>query len=129
MTMQLDLQMSLIDTEEQLEDALSAPTEALCDTLTRIDGDIMVLGVGGKMGPTLAKLARRGIDLCGFHRRVIGVSRFTSGDLYGELNDAGIQTIHCDLLEEACLSQLPRVPNVIYLAGRKFGTDGDAPFT
>lgn len=127
--MQLDLLANLIDTEEQLEDVLSSPTPALCDTLARLDGDIMILGVGGKMGPTLARLARRGADLCGSNRRIFGVSRFTSGELYRDLNEAGIRTIHCDLLEEACVKDLPEAPNVIYLAGRKFGTDGDAPFT
>lgn len=127
--MQLDLQIGLIDTEDQLEDMLSAPTQALCDTLERVDGDVMVLGVGGKMGPTLAKLARRAIDLCGSNKQVIGVSRFSSDGLYRDLNESGIRTIHCDLLDEQALADLPDVPNVIYLAGRKFGTDGDAAFT
>ena len=129
LAMQLDLQIGLIDSEDQLEDMLSAPTQALCDTLSRLDGDIMVLGAGGKMGPTLAKLARRAIDLCGSNKQVIGVSRFSSDDLYRDLNESGIRTIHCDLLDEAAVANLPDAPNVIYLAGRKFGTDGNAAFT
>jgi dTDP-4-dehydrorhamnose reductase len=127
--MQLDLQIGLIDSEDQLDDMLSAPTQALCDTLGRLDGDLMVLGVGGKMGPTLAKLARRAIDLCGSNKQVIGVSRFSSDGLYRDLNESGIHTIHCDLLDEAAVADLPGAPNVIYLAGRKFGTGEDAAFT
>ncbi len=127
--MQLELLTNLIDSEEQLEDVLSAPTPALCDALARLDGDILILGAGGKMGPTLAKLARRGLDLGGSSRRVIGVSRFSSDALWRDLNDCGIRTIHCDLLDEAAVRQLPDAPHVIFLAGRKFGTDRDAAFT
>lgn len=127
--MQVDLQMQLIDTEDQLEDALSVPSQALCDSLARLDGDLIILGAGGKMGPTLAKLARRAIDLAGLNKRVIGVSRFSSGELYRDLNECGIDTIHSDLLDEAGVARLPEVPNVIFLAGRKFGTREDAAFT
>ena len=127
--MQLDLQIGLVDSEDQLDDMLSAPTQALCESLDRLDGDLMVLGVGGKMGPTLAKLARRAVDLCGSNKQVIGVSRFNSDGLYRDLNESGIHTIHCDLLDEAAVADLPDAPNVIYLAGRKFGTQDDAAFT
>lgn len=127
--MYVDLQMQLIDSEDQLEDALSLPTQLLCDALGRLDGDILILGVGGKMGPTLAKLARRAIDLAGLNRRVIGASRFSSDELYRDLNECGVDTIQCDLLDEAGVSRLPDVPNVIYLAGRKFGTHENAAST
>lgn len=127
--MDVDLQMQLIDTEDQLEDALSLPTQPLCDALGKLDGDILVLGVGGKMGPTLAKMARRAIDLAGLNKRVIGASRFSSDELYRDLNESGIDTIQCDLLDDASVSRLPEVPNVIYLAGRKFGTRDNAGST
>jgi len=127
--MHLDLQMQLIDSEEQLDDALSVPTQSLCDTLARLEGDVLILGVGGKMGPTLAKLARRAIDLAGLDKRIIGASRFSSHELYRDLNESGIDTVHCDLLNEADVARLPDVPNVVYLAGRKFGTKDDTAFT
>jgi nucleoside-diphosphate-sugar epimerase len=127
--MEVDLQMQLIDTVDQLEDALSLPTQQLCDALGELDGDILILGVGGKMGPTLAKMARRAIDLAALNKRVIGASRFSSDQLYGDLNESGIDTIQCDLLDEAGVSRLPDVPNVIYLAGRKFGTKDNAAST
>jgi nucleoside-diphosphate-sugar epimerase len=127
--MQQDPTASLIETQEELEDVLSTPTPALCEALSRLDGDIMILGVGGKMGPTLAKLARRAVDLCGSNRRIIGVSRFSSGDLHRDLNEAGVRTIHCDLLDEECTSQLPDVPNIVFMAGRKFGTGENSSLT
>ena len=127
--MQLDLQIGLIDSEEQLDDMLSAPTQALCDTLGRLDGDIMVLGVGGKMGPTLAKLARRAIDLCGSNKQVIGVSRFTSDGLYRDLNESGIHTIHCDLLDEAGRGGPARRPQRDLPGRPQVRHDEDAAFT
>ncbi len=119
----------MIETVEQLDGVLSAPTPEVIRTMSELEGDLMILGVGGKMGPTLAKLARRGLDLCDSNRRVIGVSRFTSGGLWRDLNDCGIRTIHCDLLDEPAVRELPDAPHVIFLAGRKFGTDRDAAAT
>ncbi len=118
-----------IDTEEQLEDVLSEPTPDVVEAVRALDGDLMLLGVGGKMGPTLARLARRALDAAGSRRRVIGVSRFSTGGLERELNRVGVETIACDLLEEGVASSLPDVPNVIYLVGMKFGTTGAEALT
>jgi len=113
----------------ELENYLTTPSDALMEDLKKIDGDILILGVGGKMGPTLAKLARRALDEAGIEKRVIGVSRFSSGNLREELEGAGIETIACDLLDDTQLQALPNVKNIIYMAGNKFGTVGNEHFT
>src|SRR6516225_2473885 len=115
---------ALIHSEQQLEDLLSEPTNPVIETLGRLEGDILVLGVAGKMGPTLARMARRASDAAGVRRRVIGVSRF-SGTSQEELEAHGIETIRCDLLNESQVARLPDAPNVVYMAGRKFGSTGD----
>jgi nucleoside-diphosphate-sugar epimerase len=110
---------------EQLERLLSAPTAGVIDTFSRLDGDVIVLGVAGKMGPTLAWMARRAFDTSGRRdRRVIGVARFTEADSECWLRDRGVETIRCDLLERDALARLPEVPNVVSLTGMKFGTTG-----
>lgn len=119
----------LIETESQLEGVLSEPTPEVVEAMRRLDGDLMLLGVGGKMGPTLAKLARRAVEQAGVRKRVIGVSRFSSGGLERNLNEAGVETLRCDLLDEAALAALPDVPNVVYLVGMKFGTTGAEALT
>jgi nucleoside-diphosphate-sugar epimerase len=117
-----------IDSEERLDDALSEPTEGVVELLGRLEGDIVVLGVAGKMGPTLARMARRASDVAGVRRRVIGVSRFSEG---GEeaLRAHGVETVRCDLLDEGEVARLPDAANVVFMAGRKFGTAGDEPLT
>ncbi|MBS4218696.1 epimerase [Bacillus sp. FJAT-49711] len=116
-------------TIEELENFMSEPSAQLLRDIALIDGDILILGVGGKMGPTLAKLAKSAIDKAGIEKKVIGVSRFSSGDLKNELEDYGIETIAADLLDEKSLQSLPDVKNVIYMAGNKFGTVGNEHFT
>jgi nucleoside-diphosphate-sugar epimerase len=118
-----------IETEPQLEAALSEPTPEVCDALARLDGDLMLLGVGGKMGPTMAKMARRAIDLAGLNKRVIGVARFSAPGLEEDLNRVGVETIACDLLADHALELLPCVPNIVYLVGMKFGTTGAEALT
>ena len=113
----------------QLEDLLSDPTDAVVETMRRIDGDIIVLGVAGKMGPTLARMARRATDRAGVRRRVIGVSRFGTPAQEETLRAHGIETVRCDLLDEAAVAALPDAPNVVFMAGRKFGSTGDEPLT
>ena len=115
--------------EAHLETLLSEPTEHVVETLTRVDGDIIVLGVGGKMGPTLARMARRAADLAGGARRVIGVSRFTTSSQETALHVNGVETIRCDLLDQDAVSRLPAAPNVIFMAGRKFGSTGGESLT
>jgi nucleoside-diphosphate-sugar epimerase len=114
----------VIETVEQLEDLLSRPGEKDVAAMRALEGDLLILGVGGKMGPSLARRARRAIDLAGVSKRVIGVARFSTGGLARELESAGIETIQSDLLDEGALAALPDVPNVIFMAAKKFGTTG-----
>src|SRR5438874_5183003 len=114
--------MKAIPTREQLEEQLSEPTEAVVETLGRLRGDILLLGAGGKIGPSLARMARRASDRAGVTRRIIGVSRFSNPDEEAGLQVHGVETIRCDLLDEAAVAQLPDAPNVIYLPGLKFGS-------
>ncbi len=116
-------------TVEELENKMTQPSEALINDLQKIDGDLLIIGVGGKMGPTLAKLAKRAFDQIGKKQRVIGVSRFSNSLLKDQLNQAGIETIACDLLDDQAIQQLPNVKNVMYMAGNKFGTVGNEHFT
>jgi nucleoside-diphosphate-sugar epimerase len=120
---------SRIDDVDHLEDLLSEPSAAAIDAVRHADGDIIVLGVAGKMGPTLARMARRAMDAAGRPHRVVGVSRFSSPDQQRALQAHGVETIRCDLLDHDALARLPDAPNVIYMAGRKFGSSGDEPLT
>jgi nucleoside-diphosphate-sugar epimerase len=113
------------DSVGALEDFMTRPTPALEADLARTSGDILVLGVGGKMGPTLARMAKRAAP----GRRVIGVARFSERGLRGKLESQGVECIACDLLERAALERLPRAPNVVFMAGHKFGAAGNAAFT
>ena len=110
---------------EALEAFMTRPSAALGADLARSPGDLIVLGVGGKMGPTLARLAKRADPA----RRVIGVARFSQPGLRARLEAQGIECIACDLLERAALERLPRAPNVVFMAGHKFGASADAAFT
>ena len=122
-------QPQYIEDSEQLEEVMCRPTPEVIEAVRRMTGDLLILGVGGKMGPTLAKLAKRAIDESDAKKRVIGVSRFSSPDLRTNLNQAGVETVACDLLNETELQGLPDVPNVIFMAGRKFGATGNEPLT
>ncbi|MES3017274.1 MAG: NAD(P)-dependent oxidoreductase [Bacteroidota bacterium] len=112
-----------------LEQELLKPSDALVADVAKIEGDIIILGVGGKMGPSMAKLARKAIDKAGIKKRIIGISRFSEAGTREELEDEGIETISADLLDEGQLASLPDAPNILYLAGTKFGTTGKEPFT
>ncbi|WP_353185802.1 NAD(P)-dependent oxidoreductase [Parapedobacter lycopersici] len=113
----------------ELETRMLTPSAALIEDMRRINGDILLLGVGGKMGPSMAQLARRAADAAGTGQRIIGVSRFSDTKARAALDAAGVETLAADLLDDAALAELPDVPNVIYLAGQKFGTTGNAAFT
>ena len=108
-----------------LEELLSEPSEALIRDFAKLAGDIVVLGVGGKMGPTLARMAKRASELAGIRRRIIGVSRFSDGRLEGQLRSFGIETVSCDLLDPAATTELPEAENVVFMAGMKFGSTGE----
>ena len=111
-------------TEEKLDQLLTEPSQALIEDMKRIKGDIMVLGAGGKMGPTLCILAKNAIKKAEIDKRVIAVSRFTDPIAAELLHRNGVETISCDLLDTEKLRALPEVENIIYMAGRKFGTNG-----
>lgn len=108
---------------------LLQPSDELVAEMTALDGDILLLGVGGKMGPSLAKLAKQAIDKSGTSKKIIGVSRFSEYGLREQLEKAGIETYKADLLKDDQLKSLPDIRNVIYLAGTKFGTSGNESFT
>jgi len=122
-------QTDTIQSLERLEDRLSEPTPAVVQVLGCLEGDLIILGVGGKMGPSLARMARRASEEAGVRRRIIGVARFSSARLEGALQEQGIETVRCDLLHEAAVQRLPEAPNVIYLAGMKFGATGQESLT
>ena len=114
---------------EELEERLSRPTPGAVKALAGIAGDIIVLGAGGKMGPSLARMAKRAAVETGAKRRVYAVSRFTNPRLLSDLTACGVEPISCDLLDEGQVTSLPDAPNVIYMAGTKFGTTGNEPQT
>lgn len=112
-----------------LQETYLQPSDALLQDLAALEGDIMLLGGGGKMGPSLAKLAKLTIDKAGLSKKVISVSRFSETGLRTELESAGIETIVADLLDDRQLQLLPNAQNLLYLAGTKFGTTGRESFT
>ena len=112
-----------------LYNQLLQPSPALLSDIARQEGDILILGAGGKMGPALARLAKLSLDLIGSERKVIAASRFSEPGLQQELDALGIETYAVDLLNEEQLRSLPDVKNVLYLAGTKFGTTGKESFT
>jgi dTDP-4-dehydrorhamnose reductase len=115
---------ALLATEEELEEALSRPTPGVVEDLTHLRGDLVILGVGGKMGPTLARMARRALDQSGSRRAVIGAARFTDARARQALEACGVRTHPCDLLRREDVDRLPDAGAVIFMAGMKFGTTG-----
>ena len=112
-----------ITSSEELEEALSHPSEEDVACMRRLAGDILILGGSGKMGPSLARLCRRAADAAGSgRRRVIAASRHP-------VDAEGIQTMSCDFLDREAVARLPECPNVLYLAGRKFGSTGSPELT
>jgi len=118
-----------IDNEALLEEILSAPGTGLIEMMKRLDGDIMILGIGGKMGLTMGRQAVNAIRAAGVSKKVIGVSRFSDAAGKKKLEQWGLETISCDLLDQNAVKALPEVKNVIFMAGRKFGTEGSEELT
>jgi nucleoside-diphosphate-sugar epimerase len=118
-----------IETEEQLEDLLSEPGAQDIAVMRRLAGDVIVLGAGGKLGPSLARRVKRAADAAGAARRVIAVSRFSSTGERELLESAGVDTIACDLLDRDAVAALPECANVLFLAGRKFGSSDRTDLT
>jgi nucleoside-diphosphate-sugar epimerase len=119
----------MIQDTDELDDLLSEPSEHAVAALTQLPGDIAILGVAGKMGPTLARMARRAADRAASPRRVIGVARFSDSSLHSWLERCGVETVRCDLLDARAVARLPDAPLVVYMAGRKFGSTGHEPLT
>src|SRR5579859_1582107 len=104
--------MTSIKTIEELEEHLSRPTEADVTALAQLDGDLLILGAGGKMGPTLSRLARRAADQARVNKKIIAVSRFADENVRRQFSAHNIETVACDLLDPGALAKLPDVPNM-----------------
>lgn len=115
--------------ENELENLLSTPNPGLVEMMKRLDGDIMILGIAGKMGVTMGKLAVNAIREAKVDKKVYGVARFSDAAAREKLESAGINTIVCDLLDRDAVAKLPKIKNIIFMAGRKFGTDGSEELT
>jgi len=113
------------DSVEAVEDFMTAPSAGLTAELATTPGDILVLGVGGKMGPTLARMAKRAAP----GKRVMGVARFSEPGVREALSATGVEPIAADLLDRAALEKLPKAANIVFMAGRKFGAAGNVPLT
>ena len=118
-----------IDTEAKLDTLLSEPTDIVLDALRTLDSDLLILGVGGKMGPTLARMAARALAEIGSPHQVIGVARFSQPGLRKQLDAWGVQTMPCNLLDRTALATLLASRNIIFMAGQKFGTTGNPATT
>ncbi|MDD3117822.1 MAG: hypothetical protein PHQ27_01465 [Victivallales bacterium] len=115
--------------EQSLDELLSTPHAETIAMMQRLKGDIMILGVAGKMGMTLAAMAVKACRNAGVEKNIYGVARFSDPESVQKLEEHGVKTIKCDLLNREELKSLPAVPNIIYMAGRKFGTDGSEDLT
>lgn len=113
-----------IQSVDQLDELLSEPTPGVLETLTRLDGDLLVLGVGGKMGPTLARMAAWASQAAGVKRRVIGVARFSRPELPAWLKRHGVEPLTADLLDPKQIAELPAAANVVVMTALKFGSSG-----
>jgi nucleoside-diphosphate-sugar epimerase len=118
----IQLPVQFIESLPELEQRLTTPSLRDLDSIRRLEGDFIILGAGGKMGPSLARRIKRAAAGAGQPSRVIAVSRFSSSALTKELNSEGIDTICCDLLDRDQVAALPHCPNVLFLSGRKFGS-------
>lgn len=125
MLLSRDTLPATVESIAALDDLLARPTQTLIDDLRRVSGDIMILGVAGKMGPTVAALAKAAAP----ERKVIGVARFSDPQVKSWLEARGVETINCDLLDETAIAALPKSPNIIFMAGRKFGAEDDLALT
>ncbi|MCG8507939.1 MAG: NAD-dependent epimerase/dehydratase family protein, partial [Rhodospirillales bacterium] len=110
---------------EDLEEFMARPSADLVEDLAKLDGDIAILGAGGKMGPTLARLAKRAAP----EKRILAVARFSEAGTRERLESWGVETIPCDLLDREAVAGLPKLKNVVFMAGRKFGSTGAEELT
>jgi nucleoside-diphosphate-sugar epimerase len=115
--------------DAELEGMLAQPYPETVELMRRLEGDFVILGVAGKMGPSLARMARRACDAAGVRKRVIGVARFSDPSQRRLLDASGVETIACDLADPASVAALPDAANVVFMAGRKFGEIGSEALT
>ena len=118
-----------ITSEDQLEELLSRPEPGLEEIFRRVEGDILILGVSGKIGPSLAKMARRACNNAGIRKRILGIDRQISPELQNRFRSMEIEAIQGDLLDRGFLNSLPLVRNVFFLTGMKFGAVDNLPLT
>ncbi len=118
-----------IESERQLEELLSRPSDEVVDLIKNIDGDIIFLGIAGKIGPSIGQMAKRACEKVGVSKRIIGVSRFSNEKEMKHIESLGIECIRGDLLDPGFISSLPKLKNVIYLAGMKFGSEDNLSLT
>jgi nucleoside-diphosphate-sugar epimerase len=121
--------MENIADEEQLEELLSRPAAEVIDLFSRLEGDIIFLGIGGKIGPSLARMAKRACELAGVSKRITGISNFRSDKERKRVESYGIKTIRGDLLDKDFIESLPKAENLFFLAGMKFGSEDNLPLT
>jgi hypothetical protein len=118
-----------IKNEQQLEELLSRPTVEVINLFKTLEGDIIFLGIAGKIGPSIARMAKRACKEAGVSKRIFGVSRFSNEQEKNQIESFGIETIKGDLLDPEFVKSLPKVENVIFLAGMKFGSEGNLALT
>jgi nucleoside-diphosphate-sugar epimerase len=121
--------VAAVETLDKLEELLSRPNPADTACLRRLDGDIAILGAGGKMGPSLARRVQRASTAAGVARRVIAVSVSWEPGVRESLSNDGVETLTCDVLDPYEIGRIPFCPNLLYLVGRKFGTEGRSDLT
>lgn len=113
----------LINTVQELEEVLTRPVPGTVEAVKRLPGDIMILGAGGKVGPTVALLAKRAIETAGVKKKVIAIDVVSLAGLKAR----GIETVKCDLMDLAAIEKLPPAENIVFMARRPFGSGGDEP--
>ncbi len=123
--MSIHILPDVINTVEELDELLSRPTPGLIESMRTLDGDILILGAGGKVGPTIARMAQRAIKAAGVKKEVFAVDLFPMPALEAD----GIRTITCDMLDLDAVARLPKVENVVFMIGRKFGSTGQEHLT
>lgn len=119
----------VIATETELDALLAQPYPELVELMRSLEGDVMILGIAGKMGLSLGAIAVNAIRESGVDRKVYGVSRFTDASAWNALEALSVIPLRCDLLDLDAVKALPRVTNIIFMAGRKFGTVGEEELT
>jgi len=120
---------SRLASEGALDALLARPYPALVQLMRTLPGDLAILGINGKMGVSLGRLAANAVKEAGVTKRIYGISRFADTAACDALAAAGIEPLPCDLLDRDAVASLPQAPNVIFMAGRKFGTMDEADLT